>query len=370
MTLPTAADPDRRPSRADRDAGLDAVKGLLVLLIVVGHSSPLYLAWSPATTFLYRFHVAGFLLLVGMRPAETLPWRAVADRAVRYLVPFAAYLVAAAALLLLVFGPRTGAAALQQARWLGQALWSGAASDCKQASGFSLFWFMPTLLSLTLLRSAWARVGKSAGDPWLWWPLLCVLQGLLPTGREATRQWPLGAAVAVWILPLVELAPLAAQWFAAHRRWGWLLWAVTAAAVAPLPWTNIGDLAVADWSAPAGWIGQNAMILLSFGAIYSSSGQLGKVAALRWLGRHSLGVYLGHSFGIQLALLLLGKAGWQPLGAHAALAILPVLALGLVAGWANAKLMALPAVQPWLAPKNARDFPLLRPLFTGPAAAT
>jgi hypothetical protein len=121
-------------------SGLDSVKGLLILAVVLGHS-PLADPLIPGLkNAVYAFHVQGFLLLPFLFAAPALTRAGVGNLLVRYLVAYIAAVGFFSVLHAIALGD------LGSWAWFSgllQALGTENAGSLKQATGFSLFWLRP-----------------------------------------------------------------------------------------------------------------------------------------------------------------------------------------------------------------------------------
>jgi hypothetical protein len=107
---------------------------------------------------LYSFHVYGFLFLPFLFAVKPLTGRSIADRAVRYLAPYAVFYLVASVMFFVMYRRSNGLIA-----WAGDTLVGLVVASPKtvqKASGFQLFWFLPALFSLTVFRSLWVYLGK------------------------------------------------------------------------------------------------------------------------------------------------------------------------------------------------------------------
>ncbi len=98
------------------------------------------------------FHVAGFLLLPFLLPPRRLSRTMAVDHAVRYLVPFGFALLAYAAAFRILVASHTGTLA-----WICSipvSFFIASPDVLVESTGFYVLWFLPTLLSLVILRSA------------------------------------------------------------------------------------------------------------------------------------------------------------------------------------------------------------------------
>ena len=138
---------------------IDAFKGILIGLITLGHNIIFSSFYPDLHGVLYNFHVASFLLLPFLFFGSSVSKYQFKDRVARYLVPhFIFYLLSCVAFF--VMFTNTGEVNLlgaMQAVFVAAVF--GSESTYRLASGFGFFWFLPALLTLVTLRTAFFRGG-------------------------------------------------------------------------------------------------------------------------------------------------------------------------------------------------------------------
>ncbi len=138
------------PNRFDSNV-IDAAKGILILLVILGHSSNFWTP-EPFTTFSIKFfHVACFLLFPFIYDIKKIDGLFLKDRFARYYIPFVTFLIGYSILYFIVFKQTS-----DLPHWLidiGKSLIFGTAPILDAASGLRALWFLPALLSLVLLSS-------------------------------------------------------------------------------------------------------------------------------------------------------------------------------------------------------------------------
>ena len=146
-------------------AAYDALKGLLITLIVVGHGGIGSPGLLVVQNTLYNFHAPLFLLIAFLNPARPVTMRDIVKKARRYFVPLLWFSGAALVLFNLFFagGRGIGEALLDY----GQAWRTGSAFAFDRATGFEAFWFLHALFGLWLLRAVAAR-GQRAWQACVW----------------------------------------------------------------------------------------------------------------------------------------------------------------------------------------------------------
>lgn len=141
-----------------KDIAIDAAKGVLILLIVLGHNTIVLQNADGLRMWLYNWHVYAFFLIASMLPIRSFGVGDFFDRLTRYYVPFLVFFAATTVLVLIVegFGTRLyGVKSFVMGAFVGSAYWT------EQANGARYFWFLPALCGLTLLRfvAYWIRPG-------------------------------------------------------------------------------------------------------------------------------------------------------------------------------------------------------------------
>ena len=310
-----------------RHQGLDALRGVLVAAVVIGHfpvSARGHNPFGSLPDWLYFFHIPLFLALSCLFIKPFTPGR-MGRRAVPVLVPYGAWVVLA-----------------QPGRLLRQP-W-GLLRDAAMGNWAhlqSVLWFLPALFSTNLLTALWRRTEvcrpwrRVAGRTALLVPALAafILAPVLARWHEAI---PFGLDVAVFLLPFILVMD---QVWRQHQR----LAAAAGRALAPaaLAALVLGGLCIQVWepvkthsafarrvdfaqfSVPVTIPGYLGMVLMAAALVLLA----GRLRPPRWLaavGRRSMPVYLLH-YPLLFALRrTLGLAGESP-------ASLLVFGLGLLA---------------------------------------
>lgn len=340
---------------------VDATKGLLVLLVVLGHDSVLTERFPRFFTVVYNFHVLAFLLLPFALSAPKFTWRGTTDRAVRYLVPYGVFAVGAAIAYRWLDGALTSPFVWVQD--LLVALVRGDASALKRATGFTAFWFLPALFSLAVLRSlvnsAPATVRSTililfvathlTIGAWPWW---------------ARYGPPLGSSIALFVFPLGALveflrAPLAKKgpFVAAGAALGAFTCGLTALRLSSV--SNVGALTVFTWKDFDRVLLHDAYALLAFAAALTAGPWLRHVPLLTRLGRDSLAIYLTHLFAIQLYVRVSQAVGAPTTGQmgllNVATSAVVVVALSMFA----AGCLQHDAIRAWVFPRGLDEWALV-----------
>jgi fucose 4-O-acetylase-like acetyltransferase len=271
------------------------VKGLLILLVMVDHND---FARSVIPGFLlgFSFHVLGFLTLPFLRPAAALD-RRLLQYAFRLYHPFFV-LTTVLSLVVLFITPVTFP---QQCRLWLLSLYSGNFSLLKDSTHMSMLWYLPSFVSLVVLRAVIEHMGKAA--KWAILAALVILHpfiGLAPDGLADFL--PLGLLPVLYAIPLCYLAA------AVHDRllMRWSRIAAVGASVALLSVVKylqiranlpneLGAAAVADYTQPYALLINDLEAVAGVWMIF----QLGRLqlgSFIEVAGKYSLQVYCFHAF--------------------------------------------------------------------------
>ncbi len=284
--------------------GFDSAKGLLILAVVAGHNDMLMRAVGHgARQFLYNWHVYAFFLLTFAVPFHVRRAGFMPDRLVRYGVPYLLFALLSG----LLVGLHSGGLLEAPVRYLSQmglGILLGSADALDQGVGARLYWFLPALLGLSLLRWGGFQMGR-AGAAGL---LLLGLLGFLFAGQLPAHvvAWtPLGLPIAAYLLlPGLLFGVLVRETgrCSGSMRWGIVLasWAVflgasvvTAASGSRL---ILASLQVHDLNTPGPLLLHALLAIAASMAVLSAAALLPGMKWLRAMGRHSLLIYLTHQF--------------------------------------------------------------------------
>lgn len=145
-----------------RDAS-NAIKGLLILLIMLGHNSILCMAWDGCTTvekhflwrWLYTFHVYCFFMLPFMYNKQPYRKGNVGKNALRLLYPYV--WVCLGCLLMNLFVMEESFNGLTD--FLYAMVW-GSSLLLEENLSFNFSWFLPAMFSLLLLKDVYYSVNR------------------------------------------------------------------------------------------------------------------------------------------------------------------------------------------------------------------
>ena len=171
---------------------LNFLKGLLIILVIVDHnefSRDLF----PAFLLGMTFHVVGFMTIPFLKPAPALSTAYV----FRLYWPFLLVTCAMWALVTVL----DHAPLMERLGTLGLALYSGNADLLKTATRMGLLWFLPSFITLVVLRNLIGRCGP-AGRAVALALLLAAHLVIGAVARTIQDLMPMGLLPALYIVPL------------------------------------------------------------------------------------------------------------------------------------------------------------------------
>lgn len=186
-----------------RDVAIDAIKGLLIVMVCLGHLRYFSSTWPGITSFLYIFHIPLFLALsCSFISVSDLPslGRYVRRRVFTIVPPFVfwtlAYSIAAE-----VMNHRLSGGASSFGIRLASALAMGQIDFLRTATGTAILWFLPCLLTCNILyASLLCAGGGNRRAALLAVALYCCTMPYLGQGIHEVVPW--GIDVALYVLPL------------------------------------------------------------------------------------------------------------------------------------------------------------------------
>jgi fucose 4-O-acetylase-like acetyltransferase len=356
-----------RDARAITASGLasgeiDALKGFFFLLVAIGHNTLINTNIEGLFPTLYAFHIQAFFFLPFLFPAIAPSRRLLAGRAVRYLVPHTAFFAVATLLYALMY--RHGDSPLRIA---GDAVFAWAVSSArvyKEACGFYLFWFLPTLLVWTALRGAWTVAGRG-----LRFALLGAVLAAHPflggLSEEAKRLVPLGLPIVIYMLPLA----LGVEWlwrrgYLPRRRAAAIGGLAAFAALLVVfrlrgGFTSLSYLSFYTWREPGMLLLADATAAAAFLGFDAAGDLLARTPGLALLGRHSMTAYLAHSLVYQGLLSLASARALEETASAAGVALgiaLLAATLAISLGVA-ATIEKVDVLRRWITPRDQREWP-------------
>ncbi len=286
-----------------KSSGINAVKGILILLIVIGHNTLIVEKVPHVFPALYYFHVYAFLLIPFLYPVRPLSGKFVGDRSIRYLVPHIAFYTLAAVAFLVIYKTRFP-------QWMGKytiGLVISSARACDNATGFQLYFFLPTLLFLNIALSLYKMI------PTLYKVLFAIVSvflhlyiGVLP---DVYKYYiPFGLPIIIYLFPIGLLT---------RRLWDIvynykstalsIIMAVLAIVIIVFcryhgTYVNLAYLKLYGIEKPQWMVVHDFLPIVCFFAILLNSTFLAKIPFLSELGRYSLVIFLTHSLFYQFIL--------------------------------------------------------------------
>lgn len=250
------------------------LKGLLTILVVVGHNHIIVPQDSFLMTYLYTFHVVCFFILPWLYDKKkNFTLKGVGVTILRSWVPYIFFFV----LSLIVFTvmvrkqPDIGG--------IAAAFVTGSQALLKRNVGFFFLWFLPTFCTFTLLRLL--------GDKFKWAKSLIIIISIctfffsLSTGKWLINNLPFGLYVALryYIYGLVVFYLL---------KWG--KWTKYVGAVVFLIFTWM------YWNDIISWYNIVLMPVVGFMFVLSIAPIFRKQTWLQEIGKYSLPIYLLHVY--------------------------------------------------------------------------
>lgn len=288
---------------------IDAAKGVLILFVILGHSTNFWTP-EPFITFSIKFfHVACFLLfpfIYDIRKIDTLFLK---DRFARYYIPFIIFLAAYSILYFIAFKQMS-----DLPQWfmdVGQSLIFGTAPILDNASGLRALWFLPALMSLVLLCAFLIGNFKThIGLLLIVTLFIHITVGLVPIG--IATYLPLGLINALYLLfiglfiryivdahkkILEKISPLFALMAIAGIAMAYYFETLIKFPVMALPdITNIPALLIHD------------LIIVSVFLFLITTPVFKNLHFLKWCGKNSLILYLSHLFFLAVAMQFFTRA--------------------------------------------------------------
>lgn len=203
--------PESIPGRINRprDTSLDAVKGVLISLVCLGHVHLFSERFPNAVNFLYLFHIPLFLavscFMVSVRaPSDLAPFAR--RRFAKLILPCFSWVVIYS-LLAAVSGRRTFVSFGDWIADLSLALGMANISAMREATSSALLWFLPCLFTTNMLFAVFRSTGFRNSVCFLF---ACVvyLMAYPILGSNSHVYVPWGIDVAVYLMPLCFAATI------------------------------------------------------------------------------------------------------------------------------------------------------------------
>lgn len=189
-----------------RDAS-NAIKGLLILLIVLGHNSILCRSWSGCETidslfhwdWFYTFHVYYFFILPFFYNKNPYRRGNIRKNAAKLLYPYLWITLLCLALSVFVMGTEFRGWA-----HFGWTMISGSGNLIEEATGLNFPWFLPAMFTLLLLKDVYYSCGKYVRG--LMIGISLVLWGIALT--RLLKFSTMGAYIPFALVPAFRLLPI------------------------------------------------------------------------------------------------------------------------------------------------------------------
>ncbi len=275
---------------------IDSVKGVLILLVVLGHS-PLQYVIPHLKQIIYSFHMHSFLFIPFLFPSKQFSVQYCSDRAIRYLSPYVVFVVACCILYFSLYIPLEESISWLQDVAIGLVV--GNALPLKKACGFQIYWFLPALFTLNIFRSLYTRFSRS-GKIIILILLLCLhpFLGLLP--RVAKDFIPFGLHIAAYLFPLAVFAG-----FVWNRLFPQYRPAAKTAVCSALTVcliimvqagsnVRLGALNVYGYNKVFSMLLHDIIPLLAFISLLGCASYFARIPLLSYMGKHSLGIFVSH----------------------------------------------------------------------------
>lgn len=170
---------------------LDAVKGILELLIVLEHNLLITSVEPGLRPIVNSFCVGCFMLLTFTREVKDTNFLAYINKYYRYLIPYFFFLSVATILNFIIYNDLSASQHIQS--YVIALFWQST-NYIKEASGFAFFWFLPCLCFMYSLRYIHLRIG------WPFFVLMALCNMFIGLLHEDTlAQFPFGSHVAFFL---------------------------------------------------------------------------------------------------------------------------------------------------------------------------
>ena len=146
---------------SDPSTTIDKIKGILIVLIVVGHNVLITSAVPDLYRVLYCFHVGGFFLLSACLSRHPADRGKLVDKCFRYFVPYVLFLSLYTILASVMMAGERGPGDTLREFLVSLALPTG--RSVKASSGVLMLWFLPGLICFTIFDTLQRRLGPRAG---------------------------------------------------------------------------------------------------------------------------------------------------------------------------------------------------------------
>lgn len=271
------------------------LKGLFILLVIMDHND---FARGIIPGFLqgFGFHVMGFMMIPFLRPANRID-----GNFLQYLFRLYYPYLAIVTFMSVVVAWITPIPALEQAGRWALALYSGNSGILKDTTHMALLWFMPSFISLIILRTLienanrWMKAFAILGA--------CLVHPYIGPAAPLVRDYlPLGLLPALYVLPLAYLGIyLHRQCFQALSRTTALFLSACIFVLVKSCQMHFGFANEIGFAAVAGYSDWPAMVINDAEAVFGvlmlfQACRFALVSAIEPFGQYSLQIYLLHAF--------------------------------------------------------------------------
>lgn len=330
---------------------INAMKGLLILLVVMDHND-LLRTLVPNLFRPLTFHVIGFLALPFFTPSKMVSITFLRDRLVRYLVPFLWVLTCATVLYSTLF--RSDGFGTVVLDWFSAAM-IGSAPLVKSSTGFYYLWFLPTLLGLVAILAIYQSIGAAWRVVIIAIATLCHL-AISVVPAAFLEYLPFGIPIVLWMFPI----GLILKWAIENKRVYRLRYLVLVTFVASYGYLamrgqnlEVMTLNLKSLSDPLLFVLQDVSAVTGVIVSIWCASLLGNLRFVNEVGKYSLMVYLIHPLIFFFGYRLSGVGHWQ---------LDPVVYFGLAAGsvaltavlalFASTVIARVPMLHDWITPVN------------------
>ncbi len=269
---------------------VNAVKGLLILSVMLGHLRPLVGENFPVFQFVYNYHVICFLLLPFLYPIKQVDIGQIKTWVVRFWVPFTAFFVAYGALNYFVLGHNFGVIDVLKGYFIATP------PMVDSVTGSEILWFLPHIFLVFLVFNFVMNKTNH-----FWFLLIMALIGHMLMGfipKDIVSHVPFTALNILYLFffgCIVRLIVLNLKENGQKYAWLFLVIFIGAQVISISTGSVLGytGIYLFDISQPLKLLLCDILVISGFLAfLYGSF--LQKIKLLNWLGKHSLIIFLVH----------------------------------------------------------------------------
>lgn len=269
----------------------DRLKGLLIILIVLGHIGQLFTVQSQSV--LYAFHITTFLFLPFLFNNDKLTIENIKKTFKRYFIPYSIFF----AVSLLVFTMYLQNEFDPMSTFIAWLIGSGPL--LRGSIGFSVYWFFPALIFLLVLimvNNTLSLTGRK-----IFFYLMIVAHFFIPMlPGEILQYFPFGSYVALYLF----IVGLVIKYIFYHYPWRnipqWIVimtFIIALVAVYGSKFNLASPLLSNIISMPFDFILHDFIMISGFFSMILLSE---KINFFEWFGRYSIAIYTVHPFVIKI----------------------------------------------------------------------